>query len=593
MLEGNWVSANLKFTTGDYTSYRDPEDYAQLEQALDTHVFPDTCALFKRKNRSLLMHGRPDCFSLLPVELRLMILCLLPSKCVDTIRQVSGGMAFVPLEGTFWLSRLSEPQYSHLPTRMIKQSGAQEPGQLPQWYLATQDEKLQDRNRLRIIHHNQMLVDKMLQRQEYLKGILECDTVSSGRYVPLVECLDEPHPAYEKSESTLTWRSEVFFDALRPFTVVESITPTYTSSYGGRYLTALVFGTTSEDLVLGYGTSKAGHSISISDRSSQRNNILMQSDSRGIFDVVTSKQNLQIMQLRKHGKIVLKPAALGAIAGLRAELTLIYTVDSFGGVDAALIVTTVPTTMSTNTADAGTSPPAVPHNLMPWSDIRAARTPSDSSPEGSETTLQNNLGQVHSKTCVICLEVQPAELLVHMPHCGHAYCPECLKKIFQNAMRSESLFPAWCCTQSIPIDKFEYLFTKEFMDGYRDREIEFTSPVRLYCHMRTCSQFIGHLAPAEGRKVTCPRCNSATCFDCKAPYHGGECPEDWSKNLVMAFAAKKGYQQCHECERLVERISGCKIIICFCNAQFCYLCGAKEAACECPDLDPFPYYSEE
>ncbi|KAL8967170.1 MAG: hypothetical protein Q9197_005583 [Variospora fuerteventurae] len=323
MLEGNWVSANLKFTTGDYTNYRDPEDYAQLEQALDTHVFPDTCALFKRKNRSLLMHGMPDCFSLLPVELRLMILCLLPSKCVDTIRQVSGGMAFVPLEGTFWLSRLSEPQYSHLPTRMIKQSGAQEPGQLPQWYLATQDEKLQDRNRLRIIQHNQMLVDKMLQRQEYLKGILECDTVSSGSYVPLLECLDEPHPAYEKSESTLTWRSEVFFDSLRPFTVVESITPTYTSSYGGRYLTALVFGTTSEDLVLGYGTSKAGHSISISERSSQRNNIVMQSDSRGIFDVVTSKQNLQIMQLRKHGKIVLKPAALGAIAGLRAELTLV------------------------------------------------------------------------------------------------------------------------------------------------------------------------------------------------------------------------------------------------------------------------------
>ncbi|KAL8649442.1 MAG: hypothetical protein Q9210_004397 [Variospora velana] len=547
MLEGNWVSAGLKFTTGDYTNYRDPDDYAQLEQALGTRVFPDTCALFKRKTRSLLMHGRPDCFSLLPVELRLMILCLLPSKCVDAIRQVSGGMAFVPLEGTFWLSRLSEPQYSHLPTRMIKQSGAQEPGQLPQWFLATQDEKLQDRNRQRIIQHNQMLVDKMLQRQEYLRGILECDTVNRGRYVPLVECLDEPHPAYEKSESTLTWRSEIIFDSLRPFTVVEAITPTYTSSYGGKYLTALVFGTTSEDLVLGYGTSKAGHSISISDRSSQRDNIVMQSDSRGIFDVVTSKQNLQIMQLRKHGKIVLKPAALSIIAGLRAELTLMYH---------------VPTTMSTNTADAGTSPRAVPHNLMLWSDFRAAGTPLHPSPEGSETSLQNSLGQVYSKTCVICLEeVQPEELLVHMPHCRHACCPECLKKIFQNAMRSEPLFPARCCTQSIPIDRVEYLFTKEFIDGYRDREIEFTSPVRLYCHVRTCSQFIGHLAPPEGRKVTCPRCNSATCLDCKAPHHGGECPEDWSKNLVMAFAAKKGYQQCHKCERLVERISGYNTIM--------------------------------
>lgn len=323
MLEGNWVSAGLKFTTGDYTNYRDPDDYDQLEKALGTLVFPDKCDLFERKTRSLLMYGRPDCFSLLPVELRLMILCLLPTKSVDTIRQVSGGMAFVPLEGTFWLSRLSEPQYSHLPKRMVQRSGPQKPGELPQWFLAAQDEKLQDRNRLRIIQHNQMLIDKMLQRQEYLKGMLDRSTVSRGRYVPLLECLDEPHPAYEKSEHTLTWRSEVMFDSLRPFTVVEAITPTYTSSYGGRYLTALVFGTASEDLVLGYCTSKAGHSINISDQSSQRNNVVMQSDSRGIFDVVTSKQTLQIMQLRKHGKIVLKPASLSIIAGLRAELTLV------------------------------------------------------------------------------------------------------------------------------------------------------------------------------------------------------------------------------------------------------------------------------
>lgn len=323
MLEGNWVSAGLKFTTGDYTNYRDPDDFTQLEKALDGRVFPDTCALFKRKTATPLMHRGPDCFSLLPVELRLMILCLLPTPSVDLIRQTSGDMAFVPLEGTFWLSRLSESEYSHLPRRIAQQHGQRKPGEAPQWYLATRDQNLQNTNRLRIIAHNHMLIDKILQRQKLLKEFRKHDTVTKGRYVPLLECLDEPHPAYQKSENTLTWRSEVSFDLKRPFTIVQAITPTYTSSYGGKYLTGLIFGTDSKDLVLGYSSAKPGHSISMKDPDSQKHNIVMQSDSRGIFDVVTAKQSLQTMQLRRHGKVVLNPATMSRIVGLRAELTLV------------------------------------------------------------------------------------------------------------------------------------------------------------------------------------------------------------------------------------------------------------------------------
>ncbi|KAI4200817.1 MAG: hypothetical protein LQ346_002298 [Caloplaca aetnensis] len=321
MLEGNWVSAGLKFTTGDYTNYRDPDNYGQVDQPLDTRIFADI--EFERKARSLTVPGRPDCFSLLPVELRLMILCLLPMESVDNIRQVSGGMAFVPLEGTFWLSRLSEPHYSHLPRRLVQRSGPRRPGEKPQWFLALQFEKFQEKNRLRIIQHNQMLVDRMLQRQEYLQKLLIDGADTMGRYTQLVECLDEPHPAYQKSESTLTWKSEIAFNHERPFSAVRAILPTYTSSYGGKYLTGLVFGTGSKDLVLGYSSPRAGHIINTSEPGAQRDNVIMQSDSRGIFDVATAKQSLQIIQLRKHGKIVLTPAALSKIAGLRAELTLV------------------------------------------------------------------------------------------------------------------------------------------------------------------------------------------------------------------------------------------------------------------------------
>lgn len=323
MLEGNWVSTGWGSTTGGYTDYRDPDDYSQMEKALDATIFPDPCNLFQRNTRNPLMHGRPDCFSLLPVELRLMILCLLPTKSAEMIRQVSGGMAFVTLEGTFWLSRLHDPEYGHLPRRIARQFGQQKPGETPQWFLAMQERKLQNKKRLRVIKHNQMLIDKMLRRQKYLEGMHKHHTVTSGRYVQLVECHDEPHPAYQKSEYTSTWKSEVPFDSERPFAVVKAIIPTYTRSCGGKYVTGLILRTDKEDLLLGYRSPKHGQSISINTPSSKHNNIVVQSDSRGIFDLTTFQQSLHIMQNRMHGNVVIHPASLSKIAGLRVESTLV------------------------------------------------------------------------------------------------------------------------------------------------------------------------------------------------------------------------------------------------------------------------------
>ncbi|KAL8726959.1 MAG: hypothetical protein Q9166_006380 [cf. Caloplaca sp. 2 TL-2023] len=324
MLEGNWVSAGLKFTTGDYLRYRDPDEFI-FEEAIDTLNPENAIPRFERKSRLPLAHGKPDCFSLLPVELRLMILCFLPAVSVENIRQASNGMACVPLEGTFWLSRLSEPEYCHLPKHISHslQTGLAKPGDVPQWFITLQQGKKQNNNRHRIIEYNKMLIDRMLQRLRYLKRPPANDMLLTARYVPIIDCPDEPHPAYHKSEETLTWASEVRFDSLSPFSMVKAITPTYVSSYGGKYLSGLVLETSTKDLVLGYRSRKPGSPIDICDRSAQRSNIIMQSDSRGIFDVATSKQTLQVMQLRKHGKIVLNPASWTGLSGLRVELSLV------------------------------------------------------------------------------------------------------------------------------------------------------------------------------------------------------------------------------------------------------------------------------
>lgn len=87
----------MKSPTGDYNKYGDPEDHFQLTQALNSPVLQDTSVRLKRRTQTLLRHGKSDCFILLPVEVRLMVLCFLPTGSVVIIRQLSDDMDFLPV----------------------------------------------------------------------------------------------------------------------------------------------------------------------------------------------------------------------------------------------------------------------------------------------------------------------------------------------------------------------------------------------------------------------------------------------------------------------------------------------------------------
>ena len=170
VLDVCWVSA-VHFTTGDYTMYGDPDEATVFKDGLDVIHLQEANPHLKRKPHSLLACEKLDRFSVLPVELRLKILCFLPSTVVGDIQQVSAGMASVPLEGTFWLSRLSEPDHCHLPRDIVHSFPTVRtyPGQVPQWLLALQQIKKHGNNRQRIIGYSKTLVEKMLQRQKYLE----------------------------------------------------------------------------------------------------------------------------------------------------------------------------------------------------------------------------------------------------------------------------------------------------------------------------------------------------------------------------------------------------------------------------------------
>ncbi|KAL8751093.1 MAG: hypothetical protein Q9199_006659 [Rusavskia elegans] len=102
----------------------------------------------------------------------------------------------------------------------------------------------------------------MLRMQAYLRVPHNNGIFPDARYIPLVICPDEPHPAYQRSQEILTWVTEVRFDSLKPFFSVKAITPTYVSSYRGNHLSGLIVGTPDSIRVLGYESqSQEAHSI--------------------------------------------------------------------------------------------------------------------------------------------------------------------------------------------------------------------------------------------------------------------------------------------------------------------------------------------
>ena len=205
-----------------------------------------------------------------------------------------------------------------------------------------------------------------------------------------------------------------------------------------------------------------------------------------------------------------------------------------------------------------------------------------------------------SRECVACGDSFPPSELFRSP-CSHESCRECIVYLLQASFHDESLFPPRCCGQYIPIKTGQW-FSRELVDQFNEKKLEYDTPDRTYCSVPTCSTFI---PPAfiTNEVATCPKCKWNTCRHCKAGYHAGVCKEDASAQLLLKLAAENGWQSCNACRRLVELNFGCYHIsksrfpllesfpisneseACLCGAQFCYLCGVPWKNCNCPQWE--------
>ncbi len=213
----------------------------------------------------------------------------------------------------------------------------------------------------------------------------------------------------------------------------------------------------------------------------------------------------------------------------------------------------------------------------------------------STSTAKDPVRRSLVRECEACREPKKSFDVISAP-CGHEYCRDCLRDLFQTSLTDESLFPPRCCRQYITINSVAIFLTRKLKDEFERKKIEFSTPNRTYCSQPSCSTFI-RLEEVHGDSGTCSECGTDTCVICKSEAHAGNCPHDTALHAVLELARENGWQRCYACQGMVELDVGCNHMTyvssespsspnlthgrCRCGAQFCYVCGAQWRNCGC------------
>ncbi|RMY25724.1 hypothetical protein D0867_00542 [Hortaea werneckii] len=152
--------------------------------------------------------------------------------------------------------------------------------------------------------------------------------------------------------------------------------------------------------------------------------------------------------------------------------------------------------------------------------------------------------------CTTCCDTKSAEETIRAP-CDHAFCDQCLKRQFEGALRDEALYPPGCCKRPIGFMDVKRRLPADLAERFEAKMEELDSKNRIYCHVPTCSAFIGVGHRNEG-VATCPACGNETCVKCKAAKHEKECPEDKELGEVLNLAKEAGWQKCPGCSRVLD-----------------------------------------
>ncbi|KAH8697823.1 hypothetical protein BGW36DRAFT_359598 [Talaromyces proteolyticus] len=129
-------------------------------------------------------------------------------------------------------------------------------------------------------------------------------------------------------------------------------------------------------------------------------------------------------------------------------------------------------------------------------------------------------------------------------------------RLVNRSLFDETKFPTKCCRLALQTQDIESLVNELTAHTYRLTCIEHNDKNPTYCSKGTCSRYV--LSEyIKGKTALCQECDMETCILCKSAAHAEkECPGNGDFREILALAKEKGWKQCFNCRRLVERI-GC------------------------------------
>ena len=158
--------------------------------------------------------------------------------------------------------------------------------------------------------------------------------------------------------------------------------------------------------------------------------------------------------------------------------------------------------------------------------------------------------------CIVCGDDKPKFDIASTP-CGHHYCRDCLRNLFEHSSRDQSLFPPRCCRQPIEVRGYIALaLPRGIREEHDEKQIEFSTPNPTYCSNTACGRFI-HPERIVADHASCVACDTVTCAVCKSSQHAGDCPQDFALQAVLELAQQEGWTRCFNCRRMVELTLGC------------------------------------
>jgi hypothetical protein len=168
----------------------------------------------------------------------------------------------------------------------------------------------------------------------------------------------------------------------------------------------------------------------------------------------------------------------------------------------------------------------------------------------------------HDGICSSCLDMHPKHDMLQLT-CkdegdreNHAYCRDCLQRLFESSVTDPSHFPPRCCSKIIPLFSCTPFLPQPLIARFVERREELGTVNRTYCSNTKCSKWI-RPANIEANVASCTECFQKTCATCKSKEHTGLCLEDKDVKELMSVARQKRWQTCPSCKEMVELERGC------------------------------------